>query len=276
MIRQLIDSYKDYLKAYYPEHYNRFLFRESNGNCISGFEGSTLSEAVVFSILKNHGYTVEILEDISEGGADFRCSNGTINFVVEATHITIPAVERQSGVPHLPQNGQVFSFAFITRKIISVAKKKAKQLAKYDSPRLLFICSLANQAYFLFDEFAAEDAMCGPINRLIALTNNCLFDNQLIENQNDECLFIKLNRGMNKIDIERVSISAVILCAISNKDSSLIGMLHPAPIKEFSINPFMSIPFIKIKKWPSSKNSIETEWVNGSCTAVSVPHKIII
>jgi hypothetical protein len=65
----------------------------------------------------------------------------------------------------------------------------------------------------------------------------------------------------NQIVARRRSVSAVLLVALSDFQSGVVGLLHPDPVEKLNIERFRELPFLRLTKWPIVDGAITTEWI---------------
>ena len=256
-VYDLLDEYRNFLDANQPEHSNSFRQR-----CNHEPEAAQ-AEAVVFSFLQWHGYNIRVEETGSEGGVDFRVQTESTDFVVEVTSILRDTFTEHSGSPENITSGKGYSVDLyrVPHLIRSEASSKADQMSGYDCPRILVIaCEHPEYADFLYDKEAFGPAML--------LTSPPKIEIPSGNNVTDlaDSLFLRFENG--RIVFCRRSISAVLLFYIHTRiRSEIVGLLHPKPAYNFSIEFLPSVPFVEVLV-PGIENysagdsyNIEARWI---------------
>jgi hypothetical protein len=64
----------------------------------------------------------------------------------------------------------------------------------------------------------------------------------------------------------------VLLVALDDIQSGVIGLLHPEPARKVDIEHFREVPFLRLAEWPIVNGAIRTEWVISSPTSKLFPH----
>jgi len=79
-----------------------------------------------------------------------------------------------------------------------------------------------------------------------------------------------LERSDNgEIIVKHPSLSAVILIAITSRQSTVCGALNPAPNHKLKAQHLYNIPFAYLKDWPIEKNVARCEWTMGNTGSLS-------
>ena len=243
-VPELVDNYKRFLDANYPNHVKPFCSRLQNQL------ESARAEAVVYSFFEANRVDVRIEEDIVKGGVDFRCKTDKTEFVAEVTCLDAESVTRESGMPREPSEDVTgYYYRMITPLLRRKASEKAFQMSKYSCPRLLVITSEHNEARDLLGTASAEHLLTGG-------TKIAILGGDLVTHL-DNSAFFRLKNG--KLESCRQSISAILLFTISVVNAFVVGILHPDPVYKFPIELLPSVPFLRLKKWPPENNSIEVE-----------------
>ena len=256
-VDNLLDEYKHFLDANQPEHSNSFHQR-----CNNQLEAAR-AEAVVFSFFQWHGYDIRVEEAGNEGGVDFRVQTENTDFVVEVTSILRETFSKRYGTPERPISGKGYSVNLygVARQIRHEAFDKEKQMSGYDCPTILVIaCEHPEYADFLHDKgtFGPKMFLTSPPKLEIPSGNNItdLKYSLFLRFENDRIVFC------------RKSISAVLLFYINKKTrSEIVGLLHPKPAYNFSIELLSSVPFVEVLA-PGIENysagdsyNIEARWI---------------
>ena len=252
----LINRYQSYLDTECPDRI------KSYHKLLNTQPASAKAEAVSFSFFDTKVDEVRIEETSESGGVDFRCKIDNSDFVVEVTHLEAEAVVRESGVKNeFPTKSSVGSHGWITPLLRKKVSSKASQMSGYNCPRILVITSDHQDAMSLMSSRIAAEFL------LTSDTKISIPDPRLdpkpslgLETSLEESVFFRFQKGTDKLEPCRESISAILLCAIYEYDTRIVGLLHPVPNHEFPIQYLPSIPFVRVKEFPFENNSIHTEW----------------
>ena len=256
-VDNLLDEYKYFLDTNQPEHSNSF-----DQRCNHQPEAAR-AEAVVFSFFKWNGYDIRVEETGNEGGVDFRVQTESTDFVVEVTSILRETFTKHSGAPEKPISGKGYNTNLyeVADQILSRAARKAGQMSGYNCPRILVIaCEHPEYVDVLHDKgaFGPKMFLTSPPKLEIPSGNNItdLKYSLFLRFENDRIVFC------------RKSISAVLLFYINKKTGSeIVGLLHPKPAYNFSIEFLPSVPFVEVLV-PGIENysagdsyNIEARWI---------------
>lgn len=232
-VYDLLDEYKIFLDANHPEHSNSF-----DQRCNKGPE-SARAEAVSHSFLKSHGYDVQVEETPSKGGADFRVQAESTDFVVEVVSMLREKYTEYSGMPEILAGVRCTSPYKVFKAIESRAYRKERQMSGYSCPTILMIaCEHPEYHYRLNtpNPLGPQASLTGPpkIGTDRKKNESCLKGSLFLEFVNDRIAFCK------------GQISAVLLFYISKYHAQTIGLLHPCPVHNFSIDLLPSVPFVEV------------------------------
>ena len=268
----LIKRYQHYLDSKCPDRvksYSNLLYKQP---------ASAKTEAVLFSFFDTKVDEVCLEESSEKGGVDFRCKIEYTEFVVEVTYLEAEAVARESGMKNeIPTESSVGSHRRITHLLRSKVSSKTKQMSGYDCPRILVITSDHQGAISLMSSrIAAEFLLTSDTKISIPDPRSNPTPSPGLETGLEESVFFRFQKGTDKIEPCRQSISAILLCAIYRDDTSIVGLLHPAPNHKFPIQYLPYIPFVRLKEWPLENNIIHTEWVTYQQTNGIVPTEYIL
>lgn len=255
--RDLINRYQSYLDIERPDRV------KSYHKLLRNQPGSAKAEAVSFSFLDTKVDEVYVEETPESGGVDFRCKIRSSEFVVEVTHLDTEAVVRASGVKNeIPKNISVGSHGWITDLLRRTVSSKTKQISGYDCPRMLVIASEHQDAMSLMSSRIAAEFLLTSDTK-ISIPDPRLYPKPFpkLETSLEESVFFRFQKGTDNLELCRQSISAILLCAIYEIDTRIVGLLHPGPTHEFPIHYLPSIPFVRVKEFPFEDNCIHTEWV---------------
>jgi hypothetical protein len=191
------------------------------------------AEAAVFDFLHRLHLQPENLEDLSEGGPDFRCHFAAQEFAVEVTAIGEPTLTRRSGMSNEPQVSYI-DLAELLRAFDSRLSSKTgrAQAHKFSGPRVLAMVAkhIATNVLFLggieqFARAAFSSADGRPVRRAYSLV-----------------LFVE----------------------ISGDASWVAGAEHPNPERGMSSEAFPRVPFARVVASSPEGVNANVEWVIGS------------
>ena len=256
-IMDLVDNYNDFLDDKHPTRV------KSYRDLLKNHPASARAEAVIFHFFKANLDHVQVEEDPKKGGVDFRCKTGSTEFVVEVTCLDAENVACASGLKNeISENRSSGSYSQITGLLRSKASDKASQMSGYDCPRILAMtCEHIDANHLLGSRIAAESFLTSETK--ITIPNplaNPKPDIGLETNLEDSAFF-RFNRKTTHLESCRRSISAILLCGVSDYQTLIVGVLHPDPVHKFPIEFLPSLPFVKLKKWPPENSKIGTEWI---------------
>lgn len=250
-----VEDYEHFMSIHYPQHVKPYRDRLKRKESREGAQ----SEAVVFPFLKSHYGHVQIEEDTTIGGADFRCKTTDIDFVVEVTCLGSKFVTSQTGLPNeIGPSGPYDMIA--NRKIHQRASEKANQIKRYKCPAVLILTSMHAYAPAVLNTESASQLLRGE--KIIEISHNYLGKTSSIKdvsNQTDSTFFRWKNGRMESC---RRSISAVLLLIISGANVDVIGIVHPDPYYEFPMKLLPSVPFGRLTDWSSDQDRIHIEWIS--------------
>jgi hypothetical protein len=217
------------------------------------------AEAVVFSFLWSTEARPDIFEDPSMGGPDFSCEpTGKQRFLVEVTSLESGAVSRRSHLPERIDGNGGSAFSLITAALSGAAGSKAAQLANQPYPRVLAITSSHAFASILMDRLPAENLLLA--DPMISHQQGDTLGHATMMTDLRKAVFFRLDKSGTKIVPRRQSISAILLVAISGRESEVVGVLHPQPAVAFDPNLFPQVPYIRLSHWPVLDGILSTEW----------------
>ncbi|MDE0011093.1 MAG: hypothetical protein OXU36_08095 [Candidatus Poribacteria bacterium] len=253
----LVDDYKKFLANKHPGRIKSFC------DLLASHPASARAEAITFYFLRDRVDKVQIEEDPTKGGVDFRCETRKSEFVVEVTHLENESVSQASGKRNeIPEKNTVGSYSRITHLLRSNASDKARQMSGYCCPSLLVMTSehvYAND--LLSSKIAAEFLLTSDTSIPVPHPPANPATDLILETDLKDSVFFRFNNQNNNFESCRQSISAILLCSIYANAMGVIGILHPNPVRKFPIKFLPTIPFVKLKKWPPENNEIGTEWV---------------
>jgi hypothetical protein len=250
-IQEVIDSFINLLQKAFPNNLVKFQ------NLLSSNPESAHSEALVFALLHNLNLCPEIWEDPSKGGVDFLCLPKKYDdFVVEATSLSHDSVAEQSGMPNT-YHGSGGSFKLITNILRRTIGDKAPQMAGYQNARLLIITSAHKYSHILLGTHSAENLIYSDTMIQVPIGN--LNGKEILSTDLRNSAFIKPKN--DTIVSCRQSVSAILLIAITEIYSSIVGILPLEPAKPFDISCFPKIPFLSLKFMPSPGGEVQLKWV---------------
>lgn len=267
-VDDVVNSYVQWLEVKAPRHLKSFTERMTHD------PQAGQAEAVVFSILHAKQKNPVPAEIIGAGGVDFHCRpNSEAEFVVEVTALHAEAVARKSGLTGRfddSENNRVGSFAMITSSLLSEAIGKARQMANYPMPRVLFLVSSHGDASMLMGTRGAKELLTGTTSFSVPLGGST--DGIALSATLQNSVFMRLNSSGDGVEPARQSISAVILVGLTPHGCGLVGVLHPAPAHSFDPRTFSSVPFLKLIEWPITGNRFGVEWVGPEPDPTAMMH----
>lgn len=268
----LINDYKYFLNNKCPTRV------KSYNDLLNDKPKSAKAEAVSFSFLDDKVDEVCVEEVTEKGGVDFRCQIDYSEFVAEITYLKAENVAGASGVKNeIPTESSVGSHRRITHLLRSKVSSKTKQMSGYDCPRILIITSDHVAAMSLMSNRLAAEFLLTSDTKISIPDPRCNPKPSLgLETDLEQSVFFRFQKGTDKMESCRQSISAILLCAIYKYDARIVGLLHPAPKHRFPIQYLPSIPFVRLKEWPLENNIIHTEWVTYEQTNGIVPTEHIL
>ena len=256
-ITNIVDSYEHFLQNEYPSRIKPFR------NLLTSQRASATAEAVTFHFFRASVDEVQIEEDPVKGGVDFRCKTQKSEFVAEVTHLDAESVAQASGLKNeIPETGSVRSYSRITRLLRTNASDKTPQMSGYCCPTILVMtCDHVDAMDLLSSKIAAEFLLTSDTAISIPHPRATPKPDLGLETDLADSVFFRFNKGNNKFESCRQSISAILLCSVFGNAMKVIGILHPDPVHKFPIKFLPSIPFVRLKKWPPENNRIGIEWV---------------
>ncbi len=255
----VIQAHAKYLRAEHPAYYDKFVC------LVKADREAAIGEATVFSLLRTYFRAEpQPADEPGRGGVDFVCRKGTpAEFVVEVTSLKPEAVAAQSDIPVSIDDSERGTFQMTTNQLFSTVKEKADQLADYPCPRVLAITSTHHASAHLLGQSGAEFLLTSepqityPIagsGAAVTMTTNLR-----------RSAFFGPGESGTQIVSRRRSVSAVLLVALSDTQSAVVGLLHPDPVEKLKIEPFRDVPFLRLANWPIVDGAIKTEGI------VSIP-----
>lgn len=251
-------AHAEYLRIKHPTYYKKFK------KLLAADSEAALGEAVVFSLLRTYfRCSPQPADEPGTGGVDFVCyKDRPEEFVVEVTSLKPEAVTAQSGIPVTVEDGTGGAFEMTTDQLFATVRGKADQLADYPCPRVLAITSTHPASSFLLGQTGAEFLLTSeptitypPAGSGGAVT---------LKTNLRRSVFFAPGESGDKIVPRRQSVSAVLLIALADNQSSIVGLMHPEPSRKLSIEHFRNVPFLRLAKWPIKAGAINTEWVISS------------
>jgi hypothetical protein len=258
-LEEVEDAHAEYLRVKHPAYLKKFQkLQVSNRD-------AARAEAAVFALLRTYFHLdPQPADDASTGGVDFICHKGKHEgFVVEVTSLNPDAVASRSGIPTTIEDDAGGPFRMATNQLHSKVCDKAPQLGDYPCPRVLVITS-SHHASFLIGTQAAEFLLTSEPT----ITYQVGGPTKLTTSSRRFAFFTP--------DTTFKGISAVLLVALSDYQSSIVGLLYPEPAHKLNIEPFRDVPFLRLAEWPIVKGAIRTEWVVPSPESRNFLHAPII
>ncbi len=266
-LSRIAEAHSDYLLLKHPAFHHKFQ------RLLEADPEAATAEAAVFSILKTYFRAEpEPADEPGTGGVDFVCRKDEEDMcVVEVTSLKPEAVAEKSGIPAIADDDGG-AFRMTTHQLFSTVCGKADQLADYPCPRVLAITSTHFASSFLMGTQGAEYLLTSepsltfpvgvpgaPVRMTTNLRSSAFF-----------------GPGPNEqIAPRRRSVSAVLLIGLFGDQSTVIGLLHPAPAYPLGIERFREVPFLRVANWPIVDGIISTEWVVSGPEAKGFPHSAV-
>lgn len=254
-LAEVAQAYAEYLRIKHPSYHKKF------ETLLTVDREAALGEAVIFSLLKTYFHaSPQPLDEPGTGGVDFVCHKGRPEeFVVEVTSLKPEAVAAQSGIPVTVDDRAGGAFEMTTNQLFATVKGKADQLGDYDCPRVLAITSTHYASSFLLGPSGAEFLLTSEPNITYPVAGSGA-EVTMTTNLRRSVFFAPRGEG-NQIVSRRRSVSAVLLVALADNQSSVVGILHPDPAKKLRIEHFRNVPFLRLARWTIEAGAINTEWV---------------
>jgi hypothetical protein len=73
------------------------------------------------------------------------------------------------------------------------------------------------------------------------------------------------------VNAVRQSVSAILLVALSEKQSEIVGLLHPKPMTLLDYRVFRQVPFLRVE-WPLT-NPVGLDWIIGDPSPRRIDHR---
>jgi hypothetical protein len=259
-----VQAYLNYLLLRAPEQHNLFRGRLKNNP-----DGAS-AEAAVFSWLRAEKLSPSVNEKPGQTGADFKClPTGHNPFLVEVTCLNSIAVTNQSHWLDKTKLDEVaHHLNLITPQLAVKADDKTRQLsaAATGNPGVLAICLVHPIASILLSTLAAKWLLASePTIRIpISASGERVAPAQTVTDLRHSVFLAECDGAIIPV---RQSISAILLIALWNRQSDVVGLLHPKPITAFDHRILPQVPFLRLV-WPTTA-SLEMEWLIG----YPLPHK---
>lgn len=224
---------------------------------------AAMCEAMYWDVLICCGATVEPNADLTgaQKAPDFVCWKDGTKFYVEVTCIRMDTVTKHTGLQHVP-NGGASQYSHLNDVIFGEATSKTPQCANLDSPCVLAVGIFHFSASMLcVKKVFAEWLLTGETS----LAWN--FDTRLgravgqpFQTTNFKSASFLRPGGLYGVEPARQPISALMVAGFGCERPPVLGVLHPAPAREFDPALLARIPFCRLKTDIRSAR-IYTEWV---------------
>jgi hypothetical protein len=273
---EVVEGYKCFLaRNHYDAHWGMFERR------LASDRKAAEAEAVVFSLLWFEKMHPDVFEKVGAGGPDFQCQPSPgAGFLTEVTSLDSTAVSHQSGLPLKITGAGGQAYGLITDKLLSAVKGKTRQLGGQALPGVLVITSDYDFSCLLMDSGPAQRLLTGDVYFTVPIGGGR--DSADLCTDLDNAAFC---RRMAVLDPEgnvmfescRRSISAILLVTIHPDESSVVGLLHPDPVRPFDPSWFPEVSFVRLRDWPITGGKLGTEWVLGKSGSrnAKFPHRQI-
>lgn len=251
----LLGEHCDWLKAFNGKHLKKW---EDLFNASENGKEAAICEAATQKLLSQNGCTVEPY--LFDKGPDFKCTQNSKSFYVEATCITIEKATKATGMESEPQGSGHRCIDPAIECIKGEISNKTKQCSNLDSPCLLIIGTLHQMAGFLWSQNSAIEKLLTASPKIGAsLTENRFEPTGFISDLNDS-VFIRFDKNGN-VETARHPISAVLMLKISSNSPWIAkGGLHPHPIREFDRDLLPNIKFCRLVDGYQG-GLLQTEWI---------------
>lgn len=213
-----------------------------------------LAEAVAWSYLEHHCNRVEVNDNPSHGGPDFKCDFGAGEFWLEVACLTRDRVARETGFPADPCSFSMRKINRITSAIFEIARGKATQFrhtglsGEPERPKLPGVLFVVTFHHYLTRKLNADVVvrlLTGDHANVIEFEQNMenirsrrevnfknSFAIRAVEQEND-VLFAGVRR----------TISAIVVAGFELGTPRCIGAIHPDAARRFSPTIMPVIPF---------------------------------
>lgn len=259
-LADVLQSYAEFLRP--TKQYRHFL------NTSRTNHEAAIAEAVTFGILQQCGVKPVLADLPGKGGPDFQCLvSDRDTFMVEATSFTLAKVCKDTKLKNeIPADLHGQAYSLLTQQINGKALDKKEQLENEEMPVVLAIASNHIHAGLVLNPMAA----------LNALLSQPYWTGNSPNMSVDFRYSAFLKRSDNgEIIVKHPSLSAVILIAITSRQSTVCGALNPAPNHKLKAQHLYNIPFAYLKDWPIEKNVARCEWTMGNTGQFVFPHAAI-
>jgi hypothetical protein len=247
--REAIVQYWKWLDPIRPVACARFLDRLKDGADDSAKEGA-VGEAVAWNWLEPRCSAIHLNESDSVGGVDFKCESPAGSFFVEVTTITVATASDKTGLHHHPIGKGAKFYGTATTAVKSEILSKSRQVSGLGDPLLVFVVTLHFEVSALaFETFHLEELLVGS-HRIQVPINLTTGDSGEIEDvvSFDHPLFFQ-SRTLTPL---RRHISGVLLGGFGLREPVVRGVLHPDPLRPFSVRCLPDTCFGSIRPWPAT------------------------
>lgn len=216
---------------------------------------AALCEAAVRRLLQSHGVTVQPNEDLAGNGPtgaeqrpDFRCTGPQGEFFVEVTCLQIATVVEKTDLPHPFQPGIAQNYGSLNDAIFEKCRKKTKQCSKVDLPTLLAVGTFHSHASAMCFSKKFADMLLTGTTSLTWFVNK-----ETGESVGDAFQITKLDAasflkpGSQSICEARTPLSGLLLCGFGFLPPTVLGILHPDPVRSFDRQWLPNIQFGEVQ-----------------------------
>ncbi len=255
---QLADEHRTWLSAFdhqYLRNWERLLNNDDE---------AAMAEAQVRRILQGYEIVVEPNEDLAGNAQrpDFRCLSASEKFYIEVTCIPKEVATEKTGIPD--ESHGLTPCCPLNDAVFAKCKEKASQCGNLDGPALLVVGT--------FHTFAAMASFDRPkVDWLLTGEQKMAWDidmqtgNQIGEDYQVTELYSAAFLRPDKtqgIGFARSSLSGLVLSGLGSKSPSMIGVLHPNPVRPFDPTILPDIYFGQVEIGHHTKK-LHVSWPNG-------------
>lgn len=213
---------------------------------------AAMCEATFWGLLSDCGVEVTPNADLRgvDRRPDFLCHKSGTKFYVEVTCIRVDKVERETALPHCPQEAVgAQSYGDLNRVIFWEAKNKTPQCANLDAPCILGIGTFHFQASCLCGKkYHLEELLTGKqaITYDMDMRKGEAVGDPYLSTSLRAAAFIRWDKG-TALEYARCPVSALLIGGFGCKPPEVCGLLHPKPAREFDRALLANIDFGRLQ-----------------------------
>lgn len=263
---QIVKAYAEFLEVCARDQHRLFQLRVKNDL------DAARSEAAIFSWLRAEGLCPGVHEVPGQMGADFPCSPPAAGAIlVEVTCLNATAVTTKSGWTN-KLDKIAGHLAMVTPQLMVKAGSKVRQLSAAPAgiPGIVAICLVHPAASLLLSTLAAKWMLLSdPVIRVpIAVSGEVTGATQAVTDLRYSVFFEPQDGVIVPV---RQSVSAILLVALWEEQSEIVGLLHPKPMTFLNYRIFQQVPFLRVE-WPLT-NPVGLDWIIGDPCPRRVDHR---